>query len=157
MWEAWSEDFRPRLIVVSDLDSADEDFEDLAAQVQEMVGEDSAVVVRYLPLHDDDGGVAGLLDLLTEEVRDYSSGELALAACDLEHRLLTADSRADLVTMIATRAADDSILTRVLALMPVDLTLEFDRQFAGGEIVPLMILDGIGRSELDAMIERLSS
>ena len=86
IWDEWTEDRRPRLIVVHDVDASSEDLEDVAAVCQEWVGEDSALALRYLPLHDDDGSLAGLLDLLTEEVRDYSSGELQISMCDPEHR-----------------------------------------------------------------------
>lgn len=151
-WEDWCDEFRPRLIVVTDLDESQDDFEDVAAEVQDLVGEDSTVVLRYLPLHDDAGQVAGLLDLLTEEIRDYSTGSLKVSACDLEHRLLTGDARADLITIIATRADDDSILERVIALMPVDLREEFARQFARGDITPIMPVDSVGSLELAELI-----
>ena len=132
LWDEWTEDRRPR------------------------VGEDSALVLRYLPLHDDDGSLAGLLDLLTEEVRDYSSGHLKVSLCDPEHRALTADARADLVTIVATRAESDDVLDAVLRLMPVDLRGEFARQFASGEIVPVIPVDVVGEAELQDLLDTLS-
>ena len=155
LWDEWTEDRRPRLIVVHDVDASSEDLEDVAAVCQEWVGEDSAVALRYLPLHDDDGSLAGLLDLLTEEVRDYSSGNLQVTMCDPEHRALTADARADLVTLVATRAESDEVLDAVLRLMPVDLRAEFVRQFASGEIVPAIPVDVVGEAELRELLDTL--
>ena len=157
LWDEWTEDRRPRLVVVHDVDASSEDLEDVAAVCQEWVGEDSALALRYLPLHDDDGSLAGLLDLLTEEVRDYSSGELQVSMCDPEHRALTADARADLVTIVATRAESDEVLDAVLRLMPVDLRSEFARQFASGEIVPVIPVDMVGEAELQDLLDTLSN
>ena len=156
LWDEWTEDRRPRVIVVHDVDASNEDLEDVAAVCQEWVGEDSALALRYLPLHADDGSLAGLLDLLTEEVRDYSSGHLQVSMCDPEHRALTADARADLVTIVATRAESDEVLDAVLRLMPVDLRGEFARQFASGEIVPVIPVDVVGEAELHDLLNTLS-
>jgi hypothetical protein len=68
--------------------------------------------------------------------------------CDPEHRALTADARADLVTIVATQAESDEVLDAVLRLMPVDLRVEFARQFASGEIVPVIPVDVVGEAEL---------
>jgi hypothetical protein len=68
----------------------------------------------------------------------------------------TADARADLVTIVATRAESDEVLDAVLRLMPVDLRGEFARQFASGEIVPVIPVDVVGEAELHDLLNTLS-
>ena len=60
LWEAL--EHLPRLVVLSQLDRPGADADEAVALCQRLLGE--GVLPLQLPLHDDDGSVGGLLDLL---------------------------------------------------------------------------------------------
>ena len=68
----------PRAVVVTKLDKERADFDDVVAICQRVFGE--GVLPLYLPMHADDGTVAGLIGLLSQQVYDYSAGERAPSA-----------------------------------------------------------------------------
>lgn len=137
-WQDATELSRPRLVLVTEL--AQDDLEDVAAHLQELVGEDSAIVVRYLPLEDDLGHFGGVLDLATSTIHEYTNAStqaVSVRDCDPEHLLLTSDARADLLTILATRAEDDGVLAAFVAGQPFDVPAEYAASFASGQICPV--------------------
>lgn len=138
-WMRAAEDRVPRVVVVTDL--ADDDLEDIAVEVQELMGDDSVAVVRYLPLEGDDGDFAGVLDLATLRIHEYpvaGQPEHRYRDADVEHVALTADARADLMTIVATHAVDDDALSAMLDGRAFDIAVEFIRCVTDGSVCPVV-------------------
>ena len=87
-WSAARELYIPSIVVISDTDSADLDFDDMTAIASKML---DPVATRYLVLHADNGDPVALIDLVTLKILDYSSGVLAIRDSDDEHKDLIGD------------------------------------------------------------------
>ena len=86
--DAWSharEMYIPSIVVISETDNADLDFDDMVAIASKML---DPVAARYLVLHADDGKPVALIDLVTLKILDYSSGTMELRESDEEHKEL---------------------------------------------------------------------
>lgn len=119
LWqECESLDLR-RVVAVTKIDQPRADFEETFALCRRVLGAD--VVATHLPLHADDESVAGLLDLLRQQIIDYSLGTLPhRRPADPEHQSLIEAARADLVEAVLAHADDDALLDRYLADDPVE-------------------------------------
>ena len=144
-----------RVVVVTKIDLPRADFEETFAVCRRVLG--AELVATHLPLHADDEAVAGLLDLLREQVVDYSPDAPPplphRRPADHEHLALIEGARADLVEAVLAHADDDTLLDRYLADEPVD-PLELVAQLglaldAGGLHLVLPVASGVvGTREL---------
>jgi len=152
LWQECAEAGMPRAVVVSQLDRRRADFDEAVALCQRLLGED--VHPLHVPMHGDDGAVAGLIDLLRLRVADWSSGEPVDRAPDPEHVALVEGLRADLLEAVLAESADDALLDRYLAGDPLDpcvLVSDFERAVARGHLHPVLAvcpLQGAGTGEL---------
>ena len=112
LWEECAAVGMPRAVVVTRLDHQRADFEESVAVCRRVFGEN--VLPLYLPLHDDDGGVAGLIGLLSRTVQDYSSGSLVERAADPEHLALIEGPRNELIEGIIAESEDETLMERYL-------------------------------------------
>ena len=83
VWEECAAVGLPRAVVVTKLDQPRADFDESVAICQRVFGE--GVVPVYLPLHGEDETVAGVVELLSQQVIDYSSGTREVRTADPEH------------------------------------------------------------------------
>lgn len=153
-WLRAAEDRIPRAVVVADL--ADDDLEDVAAEVQELVGEDTVVTVRYLPLDREEGGFAGVIDLATHTIHEYPASAGAahrVGPCDPEHIALTSDAYADLVTLVATNTVNDDALAALIDGRPFDVAAEFATAVSDGSLCP--VLPAEAADEVDYVLSLL--
>ncbi len=142
----------PRAVVVTQLDRARADFDESVALCQRLLGD--GILPMHLPMHDDDGSVAGLISLLDEQVADHSGGERVVRDADPEHLALVADLRAELVEGVIAESEDETLLDRYLAAEQVDvavLTADLETAVARGHFHPVLAaapLAGVGTHEL---------
>ena len=142
----------PRALVITQLDRARADFDESVALCQRLLGD--GILPMHLPMHDDDGSVAGLISLLDEKVADHSSGERLVRDADPEHLALVADLRAELVEGVIAESEDETLLDRYLAGEVVDvsvLTADLETAVARGHFHPVLAaapLAGVGTREL---------
>lgn len=81
----------PSIVVITDLSAANEtDFEDMAAIAGRIL---DPVVTPYLVLHQEDGSPIALIDLLTQKIRDYSTGVLVHGDSEHEHQEVVSEFR----------------------------------------------------------------
>lgn len=81
----------PSIVVITDLSAANEtDFEDMAAIAGRIL---DPVVTPYLVLHQEDGSPIALIDLLTQKLRDYSTGVLVHGDSEHEHQEVVSEFR----------------------------------------------------------------
>ena len=88
----------PRAVVVTNLDKERADFDETVAVCQRVFTGGGGILPLFLPLHGDDGTVAGFIDLLDEEMWDWSC----------RHRLACARPRTSTARSSTPRAASSS-------------------------------------------------
>ncbi|MGP3953783.1 elongation factor G-like protein EF-G2 [Streptomyces sp. 7N604] len=170
VWEECAAVGMPRAIVVTHLESARADFEEMTAVCQRVFGGDDpdAVLPLYLPLHGEEAAdghapVAGLIGLLSQRVFDYSSGERAEQAPDPEHLPLIEEARNRLIEGIISESEDETLMDRYLGGEDIDIkTLieDLERAVARGSFHPVLAAapapegskQGIGTVELLELI-----
>ena len=153
LWqECESLDLR-RVVAVTKIDLPGADFEETFAVCRRVLGPD--VAATHLPLHADDESVAGLLDLLRQQIVDYSLGALPhRRPADPEHLTLIEAARADLVEAVLAHADDDTLLDRYLADDPVEpseLVAQLRFALADGAlqvVLPVAMGSAVGSREL---------
>ncbi|CAA9332670.1 MAG: Elongation factor G-like protein TM_1651 [uncultured Frankineae bacterium] len=142
----------PRAVVVTQLDKPRADFDEAVALCQRLL--DEAVVPLSLPMHDDDGSVAGLIALLDTRVVDHSSGARVERPADPEHVALTESLRAQLLEAVIAESEDETLLDRYLEGAELDLqtlTTDLEKAVARGHFHPALAvapLTGVGVQEL---------
>ena len=150
LWE--SLEHLPRLVVLSQLDRPGADADEAVAVCQRVLGE--GVLPLQLPLHDDDGSVGGLLDLLHLRVTEGSQTR----AAEAEHLPLVATLRAELVEALLT-GSDDQALFEAYLDDQEPLPAVLDHELAGavgrGDLQPVLVAvprRGVGLTDLLALL-----
>jgi len=87
-WNLARELYIPSIVVISETDTADLDFDDMTAIASKIL---DPVAARYLVLHSDDGKATALIDLETLLIIDYSSGVPVSIESDQEHKDLVGE------------------------------------------------------------------
>lgn len=154
-WQECAELGLPRAVVVTGLDEhlegpgdgAGADFEEVVAICQRVLVPDApdSLVALQLPMAEEDGSVAGLLELLGPRVVDHSGGGRRERAPDPEHLPHVAARRALLVEAVLAEADDDALLDRYLAGQDLDaeaLAAELHRAVARGSLHPVLATAG---------------
>ena len=87
-WNSAREMYIPSIVVISETDNADLDFDDMTAIASKML---DPVATRYLVLHSDEGSATALIDLVTLKIIDYSNGSAVMSESDQEHKDLVGE------------------------------------------------------------------
>ena len=87
-WAALDEFQTPRLIVVTNIESGEADFDDAVLLANRLFDQ---VVTPYLVLHDDSGAPCALISLATEEITDYTTNPSNVIPSDPEHKTLVSE------------------------------------------------------------------
>jgi len=161
LWDECAAVGMPRAIVITKADRQRADVEGTIEHCQALFGEGMGVLPLYLPLHADDGHVAGLLGLLSRRVFDYSDGVRVETSPDPEHLSLIDDARTSLLEGIITESEDETLMDRFLAgdEVPFDTLVEdLEKAVARGHFFPVLITAtspvGFGMSELLEILVR---
>ncbi|MER5472348.1 elongation factor G-like protein EF-G2 [Streptomyces sp. NPDC002935] len=148
VWEECAAVGMPRAIVVTHLESARADFEEMTRICAEAFGGDDpdAVLPLYLPLRgaeapDGHAPVTGLIGLLTQRLFDYSSGERKEAEPGPEQQPLIEGARNRLIEGIIAESEDETLMDRYLGGEEIDLTTlvqDLERAVARGSFFPVL-------------------
>jgi elongation factor G len=159
LWDECTEVGMPRVIVITKSDRDTADVESTIEDCQHLFG--SGIAALHLPLHNDDETVAGLIDLVSLQVIDYSGNERTERAADPEHLSLVQDQRRDLIEGIITESEDETLLDRFLAgehLDPDILMKDLEAAVARGHFYPVLMTAALPQSfavhELLTMLTR---
>ena len=87
-WGALDDFQTPRLIVVTELESGEADFDDAVLLANRLFDQ---VVTPYLVLHDELGAPCALISLETQEIIDYSEAQEKTIPSDPEHKTLVSE------------------------------------------------------------------
>jgi translation elongation factor EF-G len=103
----------PTMVVVTHLDAPRADIDETAAVCRRVLGLD--LQIPYLPIHDDDGTLAGFLDVLGDVIHVQEiDGALDLPTDD-EHRAFTQAYRDELIDLLLAESADDATVAAMTA------------------------------------------
>ncbi|MFD8675156.1 elongation factor G-like protein EF-G2 [Streptomyces seoulensis] len=172
VWEECQAVGMPRAIVVTHLESARADFEEMTRVCAEAFGADDpdAVLPLYLPLRgpagpDGHAPVTGLVGLLSQKLFDYSAGERKESEPG-EDQLPTLEGARDrLIEGIIAESEDETLMDRYLGGEQVDvktLVEDLERAVARGTFHPVLAAapaaegarQGLGTVELLELITR---
>jgi elongation factor G len=131
----------PRAIVVTNLDKDRADFDETLAVCQRVFTGGGGVLPLFLPLHGDDGVVAGFIDLLDEQLWDWSTGTVAVTDAEDRHRELIETERGALIEGVVTESEDEALMDRFIGGEHVEvdmLTTDLEKAVARGHFHPVM-------------------
>lgn len=166
VWEECAAVGMPRAIVITHLESARADFEEMTRVCAETFGGDDpdAVLPLYLPLHGPQGPdghapVTGLIGLLSQKLFDYSSGERKESEPGEDQLPEIEEARNRLIEGIIAESEDETLMDRYLGGEEIDVeTLigDLERAVARGVFHPVLAAapaadgarQGIGTVEL---------
>ncbi|MER6051795.1 elongation factor G-like protein EF-G2 [Streptomyces sp. BHT-5-2] len=128
VWDECAAVGMPRALVVTHLEAARADFDEMTRRCAVTFGGDDvdAVLPLYLPLYGTPGAdghapVEGLIGLLTQRVFDYSSGERTERAPTDEELPLIEAARNRLIEGIIAESEDETLMNRYLAGEEIDV------------------------------------
>ncbi|MFE9174069.1 elongation factor G-like protein EF-G2 [Streptomyces kebangsaanensis] len=172
VWEECAAVGMPRAIVITHLEAARADFEEMTRVCAEAFGADDpdAVLPLYLPLHGPQGHdghapVTGLVGLLTQKLFDYSAGERKESEPGEDQLPRLEEARNRLIEGIISESEDETLMDRYLGGEQVDIrTLieDLERAVARGAFFPVLAAapaaegakQGIGTVELLDLVVR---
>lgn len=172
IWDECAAVGMPRAIVVTHLDTARTDFEQLTQICAEIFGGDDpdAVLPLYLPVlgpeaPDGHAPATGLVGLLSQKIFDYSTGERKENPPDESQVPLIQDARNRLIEGIIAESEDETLMDRYLGGEDIDLkTLidDLEKAVARGTFHPVLAAapaadgatHGLGTVELLDLITR---
>ncbi|WP_405474919.1 elongation factor G-like protein EF-G2 [Streptomyces canus] len=148
VWEECAAVGMPRAIVVTHLEAARADFEEMTRICAEAFGGDDpdAVLPLYLPLHGPQGPdghapVTGLTGLLSQKLFDYSSGERKEAEPGEDLLPGIEEARNRLIEGIISESEDETLMDRYLGGEEIDfktLVEDLERAVARGVFHPVL-------------------
>ncbi|GLW45997.1 elongation factor G [Streptomyces sp. NBRC 14336] len=148
VWEECAAVGMPRAIVITHLESARADYEEMTRICAEAFGADDpdAVLPLYLPLHgpqapDGHAPVTGLIGLLTQKLFDYSSGERKESEPGEDQLPQIEEARNRLIEGIISESEDETLMDRYLGGEQIDIkTLieDLERAVARGVFFPVL-------------------
>ncbi|MBA4862158.1 elongation factor G-like protein EF-G2 [Streptomyces sp. PSKA54] len=172
VWEECAAVGMPRAIVITHLEAARADFEEMTRICAETFGGDDpdAVLPLYLPLRGEPGPdghapVTGLIGLLTQRLIDYSSGERKESEPGPDQLPLIEEARNRLIEGIIAESEDETLMDRYLGGEEIDvktLIEDLERAVARGSFHPVLAAapaaeggrQGLGTVELLELITR---
>ncbi|MGN9756947.1 elongation factor G-like protein EF-G2 [Streptomyces sp. SD31] len=172
VWEECAAVGMPRAIVVTHLEAARADYEEMTRICAEAFGGDDpdAVLPLYLPLHGPQGPdghapVTGLIGLLSQQLFDYSSGERKGSEPGEDQLPEIEEARNRLIEGIIAESEDETLMDRYLGGEQIDvktLIEDLERAVARGTFFPVLAAapaadgarQGLGTVEVLELITR---
>jgi elongation factor G len=152
LWDECAAVGMPRAVVITKIDHQRGDFAEALASCREAFGD--SVAPLYLPVSDAQGGLRGLIGLLSERFFDYSGGsreELDPGPADADR---IEEARSALIESIIQESEDESLMDRYLSGEAIDakvLIEDLEKAVAQGSFYPVLAAAaplGIGMAEL---------
>lgn len=134
VWQSAAERALPAVIAVTHLDEPLADLEEIAAMCRRALSDGGEVFLPWLPIHDDDERVCGFINLLSEEIVDWSDGGPVIHPSEARHQELIEETRAELCESVMVAVDDDGLFAQYMSGEPID-----------GEVIEAHMLEQIGR------------
>ncbi|MCP2298520.1 elongation factor G [Nocardia amikacinitolerans] len=148
LWEECAAVGMPRAIVITHLDTARADFDEMVQTCRDVLG--GGASENILPLHlpvygprgvDGHRPVTGLIELLPNCVADYASGEGVRGAPSAEQAAELDEARNRLIEGIIAESEDESLMERYLGGEDIELdtlVADLERAVARGSFHPVL-------------------
>jgi elongation factor G len=152
LWEECAAVGMPRAVIITKIDHQRGDFAEALASCREAFGD--SVAPLYLPVSDAQGGVRGLIGLLSERFFDYSGGSREERDPDPADADRIEEARSALIESIIQESEDESLMDRYLSGEAIDakvLIEDLEKAVAQGSFYPVLAAaapQGIGMPEL---------
>jgi elongation factor G len=147
----------PRAVVISRIDHPQADYEAALTACQEAFG--AAVLPLYVPVRAQ-GGITGLLGLLTGTVSDYSAGaEPSTRSASENERAEAESARAALIEGIIAESEDETLMDRYLGgeeIAHETLTADLDIAVVRGSFFPVLATSAETRVGVAELLEMLT-
>jgi translation elongation factor EF-G len=134
VWQEASERHLPALIAVTHLDDSTVDIEEITAMCQRVMVDGGEIFLPWLPIHDDDERVCGFINLLSEEIVEWSDGGPVIHASESRHQELIEDARTELCESVMLAVDDDQLFAQYMDGIPVE-----------GEVIEIHMIEQISR------------
>jgi hypothetical protein len=119
LWQSLDEYQVPRLVVVTNLEKLEADFDD-AVMIATRVFDQ--MITPYLVLHDDAGLPAALISLSDLQITDYSTSPTTIRSSDEEHQTLVQEFRDEYLELLA--ASGENAFSAGLLFPAIPLWIE---------------------------------
>jgi elongation factor G len=152
LWEECATVGTPRAVVITKIDHQRGDFDEALAACRDAFGD--SVAPLYLPVSDGQGGVRGLIGLLSERFYDYSGGSREERDPEAGDTDRLEESRSALIEAIIQESEDEGLMDRYLSGEQIDpkvLIEDLEKAVARGSFYPVLPAAtplGIGMPEL---------
>ena len=152
LWEECAAVGTPRAVVITKIDHQRGDFDEALAACRDAFGD--SVAPLYLPVADGQGGVRGLIGLLSERFYDYSGGSREERDPEPGDTDRLEESRSALIEAIIQESEDEGLMDRYLSGEQIDpkvLIEDLEKAVARGSFYPVLPAAtplGIGMPEL---------
>jgi elongation factor G len=152
LWEECAAVGTPRAVVITKIDHQRGDFGEALAACRDAFGD--SVAPLYLPVADAQGGIRGLIGLLSERFYDYSGGSREERDPEPADADRMEESRSALIEAIIQESEDESLMDRYLSGEQIDakvLIEDLEKAVARGSFYPVLPAatpHGIGMAEL---------
>jgi elongation factor G len=152
LWEECAAVGTPRAVVITKIDHQRGDFDEALAACRVAFGD--SVAPLYLPVTDGDGGIRGLLGLLSERFYDYSGGSREERDPDPADADRMTESRSALIEAIIQESEDESLMDAYLSGEEIGvkgLIEDLEKAVARGSLYPVLTSSAphrIGMTEL---------
>jgi elongation factor G len=152
LWEECAAAGTPRAVVITKIDHQRGDFEEALAACRAAFGD--SVAPLYLPVGDGQGGVHGLIGLLSQRFYDYSGGARTDTDIPASEADRVAEARGSLIEAIIQESEDESLMDSYLSGADIDvkgLIQDLETAVARGSFYPVLASSAphhIGMAEL---------
>ncbi|HEY2507448.1 MAG TPA: elongation factor G-like protein EF-G2 [Streptosporangiaceae bacterium] len=139
LWDECAAAGTPRAVVITKIDHQRGDFEEALAACRDAFG--GSLAPLYLPVTDGQGGVHGLIGLLSQRFYDYADGtrsEVDVPAAEADR---TAEARGALIEAIIQESEDETLMDSYLSGAEIDikgLIEDLETAVARGSFYPVL-------------------
>jgi elongation factor G len=152
LWDECASVGTPRAVVITKIDHQRGDFDEALAACRAAFGD--SVAPLYLPVTDGQGGVQGLIGLLSQNFYDYSGGSRSEAEIPAAFADRVEEARGSLIEAIIQESEDETLMESYLSGEEIDvkrLIEDLETAVARGTFYPVLASSAphhIGMEEL---------
>jgi len=154
LWDECASAGTPRAVVITKIDHQRGDFEEALAACRAAFGD--SVAPLYLPVTDGQGGVQGLIGLLSQRFYDYSGGARADADIPDDQADRVEEARGSLIEAIIQESEDETLMDSYLSGADLDvkgLIEDLETAVARGSFYPVLASSAPHHIGMDELLE----
>jgi elongation factor G len=154
LWDECAAVGTPRAVVITKIDHQRGDFEEALSACRAAFGD--SVAPLYLPVSDGQGGVRGLIGLLSQRFYDYSGGSRADTDIPEAEADRVEEARGALIEAIIQESEDESLMDSYLSGEQIDvkgLIEDLEKAVARGTFYPVLATSAPHHIGMDELLE----